>query len=229
MSATLLVREAPPPTCSPRKPSPACAACAGGQGAHPEAQRWAQAKSAPPATAGDADTPPDGGGGGRECDCAAADGFTLPAERAASVRTAVRGDGFFRLDAEELPWPAGLIDGLARGVVQLLRHGWTPTFIFVYDEAWMLVRRMRRAFRAATGGHDGEEENGNDWIGDIFAWCVRRPFSPPPLFPSPAACCGGLAERGKQAASRRQAGGSLPEAAVCCFSCIMMSHMSWWW
>ena len=55
---------------------------------------------------------------------------------------------------------AGLLSQ-ARGVVQLLRHGWTPTFIFAYDEAWILVRRMRRIFRTATGGHNADADVGS--------------------------------------------------------------------
>ncbi|GBG31989.1 Hypothetical Protein FCC1311_082142 [Hondaea fermentalgiana] len=78
-------------------------------------------------------------------------------------------NGFFHMTPQDL----GLgeddylerIHALALGVVRLMQHGWPASFIFIYDEAWILVAGASARLEAATGG--------SGFIGDMYAWYVE--------------------------------------------------------
>ena len=61
------------------------------------------------------------------------------AQAQAAASEDVINEGFAVLSAEQLPWRP-LLPALRAGVVLLLRHGWHPSFIFMFDEAWQLLR-----------------------------------------------------------------------------------------
>lgn len=69
--------------------------------------------------------------------------------------------GFFHFDAGASD---AAIARLAAGVAQLLLHGWPASFIFVYDEAWAVIRDTAGSLEAASGG--------SRFLGDVFAWHV---------------------------------------------------------
>jgi hypothetical protein len=52
---------------------------------------------------------------------------------------------------------------LAAAVVSLMRYGWPPSLLVVYDEAWSLVQQGSGLMADATGG--------NRVNMDILAWC----------------------------------------------------------
>ena len=59
-------------------------------------------------------------------------------------------EGFAALEPSELRW-AVPVERLAQGVYDLERHGWPPTFIALYDEAWAMARDASEVMRLATG------------------------------------------------------------------------------
>ena len=73
-------------------------------------------------------------------------------------------DGFFLLDRMAMRCSDDEVFKLALGIVQLVRFGWPPTFIYMYDEAWVVIERTRRFLGLATGG--------SRFIGDVYAWFV---------------------------------------------------------
>ena len=73
-------------------------------------------------------------------------------------------DGFFLLNRATLGCSDDEVFQLALGIVQLIKFGWPPTFIYMYDEAWTVVERARQFLGLATGG--------SRFIGDVYAWYV---------------------------------------------------------
>lgn len=73
-------------------------------------------------------------------------------------------NGFFHLSENQVKRQE-VCEKLARGVVTLIRYGWQPSFIFMYDEAWAIIEAtQRQSLSDATGG--------SVFIGDIYAWYV---------------------------------------------------------
>jgi hypothetical protein len=68
----------------------------------------------------------------------------LPVDRAIDR---LAGDGFATVRAGMVPRPA-LLDGIRR----ILASGLPPVFIFMYDEPWHHLGRLRRLFEALIGG-----------------------------------------------------------------------------
>ena len=66
------------------------------------------------------------------------------------VRERILEEGFAALQPSELRW-AVPVERLAQGVYDLERHGWPPTFIALYDEAWAMARDASEVMRLATG------------------------------------------------------------------------------
>lgn len=66
--------------------------------------------------------------------------FRLSEERAAKLKTAMKCDGCFTWSPEDL-WAADL-SALARGVEELCTAGLPSSFIWVYDEAWMMLAQL---------------------------------------------------------------------------------------
>ena len=102
-------------------------------------------------------------------------GGTLPGDIAANVNDKRRDvaarskaefvhNGFFLLSRATLGCSDDEVFKLALGIVQLIKFGWPPTFIYMYDEAWTVVERARQFLGLATGG--------SHFIGDVYAWYV---------------------------------------------------------
>eukprot|EP00937_MAST-01D_sp_MAST-1D-sp2_P007758 g7758.t1 len=84
--------------------------------------------------------------------------------------------GFLIVDRKSLwgganhrEWATGAsgIKGLARAVLCLAELGLAPSFILVYDEAWLLQHAISKLVADASGG--------NAPIGDFYAFCVKAP------------------------------------------------------
>ena len=76
--------------------------------------------------------------------------------------------GYFRLNSEQMNLPKGISDQnicelLAAGVKRLVSHGYPPSFIMMYDEAWLLGDLMTSVVQPASGNHP---------IGDWFVFYV---------------------------------------------------------
>eukprot|EP01116_Phalansterium_solitarium_P003297 TRINITY_DN1410_c0_g1_i2.p1 TRINITY_DN1410_c0_g1~~TRINITY_DN1410_c0_g1_i2.p1 ORF type:complete len:372 (-),score=130.80 TRINITY_DN1410_c0_g1_i2:173-1288(-) len=69
-------------------------------------------------------------------------------------------EGFFQVPPVD--WSVSMRD-LALGVVQLVQHGYTPSYIVVFDELWQLVHQLSDLVKAVTG---------NACIMDFFAWHI---------------------------------------------------------
>ena len=62
-------------------------------------------------------------------------------------------DGYVKIPAPCLPWKSVNHRALALGVVQLMQHGWHPSFLLMYDEAWAVAHELSDIVQAATGGN----------------------------------------------------------------------------
>eukprot|EP00939_MAST-03C_sp_MAST-3C-sp1_P003432 g3432.t1 len=65
-------------------------------------------------------------------------------------------DGYFHLNSEQVPWKSNDIDvdGLARAVHVLMKHGWDPSFLIVYDEAWAIAGYLAPLVSRSSGGNE---------------------------------------------------------------------------
>ncbi|KAL6071429.1 Phytanoyl-CoA dioxygenase family protein [Balamuthia mandrillaris] len=72
----------------------------------------------------------------------------LPSSREEQLREEVVEEGYAILGSKELPWCCDMND-LALGVVQLKSFGWSPTFICMFDEVWLVVQQLSRVLRNA--------------------------------------------------------------------------------
>lgn len=63
--------------------------------------------------------------------------------------------------------PSGLLQlsvnnrDLAVAVVQLLQHGWPPSFLMVFDELWCIIHQLSGVMKEVTG---------NACNMDVLAW-----------------------------------------------------------
>mmetsp|Transcript_23882 Transcript_23882/g.38075 ORF Transcript_23882/g.38075 Transcript_23882/m.38075 type:complete len:398 (-) Transcript_23882:1229-2422(-) len=74
-------------------------------------------------------------------------------------------NGFFHMNRQDLNIQSDQqLDKLAAGVVRLMQYGWPASFIFIYDEAWEVIKNAQDNIRQATGG--------SQFIGDMYAWYV---------------------------------------------------------
>lgn len=67
------------------------------------------------------------------------------------------------MDSSELPWSIQP-EQLAAAIVSLIRYGWPPSLILMYDEVWAIIQQASALMRDATGG--------NACNMDILAWWV---------------------------------------------------------
>lgn len=72
--------------------------------------------------------------------------------------------GFFQMSKDDIGIDKQIIKSLADTVEALISLGWPANFIFMFDEVWEIINLMRTDLKTI-----GE---GNDFIGDIYAWCV---------------------------------------------------------
>jgi len=73
-------------------------------------------------------------------------------------------DGFFFVERGRLPWAVDL-NGMAKGILELVSRGFPSICILMYDEPWVLAAQLEQLARVATGGN----ELSFDWA----AFCVR--------------------------------------------------------
>mmetsp|Transcript_65049 Transcript_65049/g.172262 ORF Transcript_65049/g.172262 Transcript_65049/m.172262 type:complete len:429 (-) Transcript_65049:16-1302(-) len=66
------------------------------------------------------------------------------------VRTRILDEGFAALPPSSLCWSTA-VSSLAEGALELERHGWPPTFLAVYDEAWLLARDATEMMHRVSG------------------------------------------------------------------------------
>ena len=60
--------------------------------------------------------------------------------------------GFTKIPGHRLNWRKAADHGkLARAVLTLLQHGWNPSWVLVYDEAWAIVQELSSFMYEATG------------------------------------------------------------------------------
>ena len=59
-------------------------------------------------------------------------------EVADDARERILRDGYTKIPAACLPWKSVAHRELALACVQLMRHGWNPSFLLMYDEAWSI-------------------------------------------------------------------------------------------
>lgn len=73
------------------------------------------------------------------------------AEVAADARERILTDGFVKVPASRLPWRSVNHRALAAAAATLMQHGWNPSWLLMYDEAWAVARELSDLVEAATG------------------------------------------------------------------------------
>eukprot|EP00878_Enallax_costatus_P043510 GHUV01051521.1.p1 GENE.GHUV01051521.1~~GHUV01051521.1.p1 ORF type:complete len:143 (+),score=25.71 GHUV01051521.1:156-584(+) len=87
--------------------------------------------------------------------------FELPEARLDDVKEQISYAGVAQVASPELPWSLSP-DILAQAIVTLMRYGWPPSLLAVYDEVWSLIKQAGVMMDKATGG--------NACNMDILAW-----------------------------------------------------------
>ena len=94
------------------------------------------------------------------------------ADACREVRAGILEEGFSSLQPSQVHWSVQ-VSQLAEGIFELERQGWPPTFIAMYDEAWVMAKDAQEIMRLATG---------NSLCMDVVAFLVRptqtKGFSP---------------------------------------------------
>lgn len=94
------------------------------------------------------------------------------ADACREVRAGILEEGFASLQPSQVHWSVQ-VSQLAEGIFELERQGWPPTFIAMYDEAWVMAKDAQEIMRLATG---------NSLCMDVVAFLVRptqtKGFSP---------------------------------------------------
>jgi hypothetical protein len=62
----------------------------------------------------------------------------------ADARESILRDGYTKIPAACLRWKSVDVRALALGVVQLMQHGWHPSFLLMFDEAWAVAHELVR-------------------------------------------------------------------------------------
>lgn len=62
-------------------------------------------------------------------------------------------DGYFHLPETVFAsqFGEGYFERVGTAIVQLMQYGWQPTFINLYDEAWLMVHFFSQVMEAVTG------------------------------------------------------------------------------
>jgi hypothetical protein len=90
--------------------------------------------------------------------------FALPPLEIKDLKQRLAHDGYFkRAPSEELDWSVSISD-LALGVEQLVECGLPASFIFIFDEPWVLMHQASQLLTTVSGG--------NRIVGDVLAWHV---------------------------------------------------------
>ncbi|KAK3235648.1 hypothetical protein CYMTET_54160 [Cymbomonas tetramitiformis] len=86
----------------------------------------------------------------------------ISSRKIAELKKCMLKEGYFQVCSQDFD-VRELASKLARGVKALRGHGWPPTFIAIYDEAWEMVRQLSPLMLAVTG---------NKCNMDLVAWYV---------------------------------------------------------
>ncbi|WIA09472.1 hypothetical protein OEZ85_008873 [Tetradesmus obliquus] len=86
----------------------------------------------------------------------------LPQQRLVDLKQQVDAAGVAQVSSSELPWSVHP-SALAAAVVSLIRHGWPPSLLLAYDEAWAVVQQASVLMAGSTGNRVNM---------DILAWYV---------------------------------------------------------
>jgi hypothetical protein len=76
----------------------------------------------------------------------------LPEKLLAGARARILEEGFTHVPSSKLAWRASLPD-LAAAVVTLMQHGWPPSFLLLYDEAWAMQAQAGALLGGCCGGN----------------------------------------------------------------------------
>ena len=79
------------------------------------------------------------------------------------ARAAIRRDGFTKIPAACLPWSSVNHRALAVAATRLVRHGWNPTWLLMFDEGWAIAHELTEIVERATG---------NNLSFDVLSWHV---------------------------------------------------------
>ena len=74
---------------------------------------------------------------------------------ARDVRARIIERGFTKIPSHKLPWRTTSHRVLARAAMRLMQHGWNPTWLLAYDEAWAVASELS-AFVFEDGGQPSE-------------------------------------------------------------------------
>ena len=87
----------------------------------------------------------------------------LPKENVGLLGQSLTDRGFFRLPAGQMGIPSELLCRLSLGVDRLVSHGFSPTFLLMYDEAWLIGDMIGTVIAPSTG---------NSPVGDWYVFYV---------------------------------------------------------
>eukprot|EP00935_MAST-01C_sp_MAST-1C-sp1_P000874 g874.t1 len=92
---------------------------------------------------------------------------SLPPELVGNAREDLCDDGYFQLAPEDLALDTTMLDAVAESIRTLVREGWHPLWIIMFDEIWLLVHQLSAVLHQATG---------NQFCMDFFACEVLASF-----------------------------------------------------
>ena len=70
---------------------------------------------------------------------------------ARDVRARIIERGFTKIPSHKLPWRTTSHRVLARAAMRLMQHGWNPTWLLAYDEAWAVASELSAFVFETTG------------------------------------------------------------------------------
>ena len=92
---------------------------------------------------------------------------------AQDVRNAIIDQGFTKIPSHKLPWKTTDHRALAFAAITLMQHGWNPSWLLVYDEAWAVAHELSEFMFRTTGNHLNH---------DALAWHVSIDDEKPTAF-----------------------------------------------
>ena len=70
---------------------------------------------------------------------------------AQDVRARIIEQGFVKIPSHKLPWRTTNHRALASAAMRLMQHGWNPTWLLAYDEAWAVANELSAFVFETTG------------------------------------------------------------------------------
>jgi hypothetical protein len=68
--------------------------------------------------------------------------------------------GYFQVNSSQIHYDEldnGIVERLALGVIELMRYGYSPLFLLMYNETWTVTNKMRDITQSATSGIESFE------------------------------------------------------------------------